>query len=227
MEVKKSPKVDLERRRGLFLEIGLALTLAFVFLAFEWSVDSSEATLLEDQEVEEIAEDAIPVTRQQPIKPPPPPPPAPKLTDIFEIVDDTEDIEDELEIEDSNDDIDADVHIHVEETIEVETDEQVFVVVEKMPQFPGGKVALNKWIANKVRYPMSASQNNVQGRVFVNFTVSRDGTIKNVKVTRGVDSALDKEAIRVVQAMPKWIPGEQRGRPVNVSFTVPINFRLE
>jgi protein TonB len=96
-----------------------------------------------------------------------------------------------------------------------------------MPEFPGGDLALRKFLANSVKYPEIAQENGVQGKVFVNFVVDTNGGISNVKVARGVDASLDKEAIRVVRSMPKWIPGKQGGQAVRVSFTVPINFVLQ
>jgi len=101
-----------------------------------------------------------------------------------------------------------------------------YSVVEQMPEFPGGEAALRKFLAANVKYPAIAAENGVQGKVFVNFVVDRNGGISNVKVVRGVDPAVDKEAVRVVKSMPKWIPGKQNGEAVRVSFTVPINFVL-
>lgn len=228
MEVKKSPKADLESKRGLFLEIGLALTLAFVLLAFEWRVDTAEATGLEMQTEMEAEEEMIPVTRQEPVKPPPPPPPAPKVADVLQIVDNEEEIEDELEIEDSEADQDEEVEIQEVVEEEEEDDEaQVFVIVEDMPEFPGGNLELQKWIAKSIKYPVIAQENGITGRVFVSFVVNKKGMVEQVRVVRGVDPSLDKEAVRVIKTMPKWKPGKQRGKPVKVSYTVPINFQLQ
>ncbi|MBV5315956.1 MAG: TonB family protein [Prolixibacteraceae bacterium] len=111
--------------------------------------------------------------------------------------------------------------------VEEDTTSQPFFIVEQMPEFPGGEAALRKYLANSVKYPVIATENGIQGKVFVNFVVEPSGNISNVKVTRGVDSSLDKEAVRVVKSMPKWIPGKQGGQAVRVSFTVPINFVLQ
>ena len=108
-----------------------------------------------------------------------------------------------------------------------DTTSQPFLVVEQMPEFPGGDLALRKFLANSVKYPVIAQENGIQGKVFINFVVDKNGGISNVKVFRGVDPSLDKEAVRVVKAMPKWIPGKQGGQPVRVSYTVPINFVLQ
>lgn len=105
--------------------------------------------------------------------------------------------------------------------------EKVFDVVEQMPSFPGGPSALMEWLSNNVKYPVVAQENGVQGRVVVSFVVERDGSITDVKVVRGVDPSLDKEASRVVKAMPRWIPGKQNGSAVRVKYTVPVAFRLQ
>ncbi|MRT91605.1 energy transducer TonB [Ancylomarina sp. 16SWW S1-10-2] len=227
MEVKKSQKADLENKRGLFLEIGLALTLALVFLAFEWRVDTSEAGVLVAEQEVQAEEEIIPITRQEPIKPPPPPPPAPKVADVLNIVDNDEEIDDELEIEDSEADMDEEVEIQIVEEAEEEDEQQVFVIVEDMPEFPGGDIELQKWINSSVKYPVIAQENGITGRVYVGFVVNKVGQVENVKIMRGVDPSLDKEALRVINKMPKWKPGKQRGKAVKVSYTVPINFQLQ
>lgn len=105
--------------------------------------------------------------------------------------------------------------------------EKVFDVVEQMPSFPGGPSALMEWLSNNVKYPVVAQENGVQGRVVVSFVVERDGSITDVKVVRGVDPSLDREASRVVRAMPRWIPGKQNGSAVRVKYNVPVAFRLQ
>ncbi len=104
--------------------------------------------------------------------------------------------------------------------------EQVFDVVEQMPQFPGGDAALFEYLSSHMKYPAIAQENGVQGRVIVTFVVERDGSITDVKVVKSVDPSLDKEAVRVVSGMPNWIPGKQNGAPVRVKYTVPVSFRL-
>jgi TonB family C-terminal domain len=107
------------------------------------------------------------------------------------------------------------------------TDEQVFQIVEKMPSFPGGNDALNQYLNENIKYPADAAKNSIQGRVICRFVVSDNGSITDIEVVRSVDSDLDKEAVRVIQSMPKWTPGTQRGQAVNVRYTLPINFRLQ
>ena len=104
--------------------------------------------------------------------------------------------------------------------------EPVLDEVEVMPEYPGGRVALMKYLMGNVRYPKTAIENNITGRVIVRFVVEKDGKISNVKVEKSVDPSLDAEAKRVVQAMPKWIPGKRDGQPVRVKYALPVNFRL-
>lgn len=105
-------------------------------------------------------------------------------------------------------------------------DEVVFEVVEQMPDFPGGMQALMEYLSKNVKYPVKAYENKTQGRVIVSFVVKKDGSISNTEIIRSVDQYLDKEAERVIAAMPKWKPGKQRGQAVNVRFTVPVMFKL-
>lgn len=228
MEIKKTPKADLEGKKGIFFEIGLVLALAVLLCAFNWKINSKVEEGFVTVADEPVDEEIIPITQQM-MKPPPPPPPAPKLTDLIEIVDQELDIDEELEIQDAE----ADVENRTDYSYDYDGagydegdygEEDVFQVVEDMPTFPGD---INKWLGKNVKYPVIAQENNIQGRVTVQFVIERDGSITDVKVLRGVDPSLDKEAVRVVKSMPKWKPGKQRGKPVRVSYTVPINFRLQ
>ncbi|WP_339736905.1 TonB family protein [uncultured Sunxiuqinia sp.] len=227
MEPKKSPKADLESKRNIFVQIGFVVALGLCLLAFEWTSKVDQAASLGSVAEQDVEDEIIPITRQEEVKPPPPPPP-PKVVEVLNIVDDETEIEDELEIEDS--DIDEETAIEVAPVIqeEEEADEgQVFFIVEDMPEFPGGELALRKFIANAIKYPVIAQENGIQGKVYVNFVVDTDGSITNARIARGVDSSLDKEALRVVNTLPRWKPGQQRGKPVKVSYTVPINFVLQ
>ena len=225
MELKKNPKVDLRRYSGLFLEIGFVLSLGIMLLAFNITQRDRTGSSLGELDDMVAEEEIIPITRQQEIKPPPPPEP-PKVTEVLNIVEDDVEIEDELEIEDTEADQETAVEIVEIEDEEEEDEAQVFFIVENMPVFPGGDLELRKHIAQNVVYPEIAKENGIQGRVFVQFVVNQKGTIEQVKVIRGVDPALDREAVRVISKLPKWKPGSQRGKPVRVSFTVPINFQL-
>jgi periplasmic protein TonB len=228
MEVKKSPKADLESRRNMFLLLGLVIALGLTLAAFEYKTSPKKTESLGQVAMQDIEEEIIPITREQEIKPPPPPPP--QVVEVLNIVDDEVEIEDELEIEDTEvtEDMIIDVApvISTKEEVE-EEDTQVFFIVEDMPEFPGGELALRQFIANSVKYPVIAQENGIQGRVYVTFVVDADGSVSEPRIARGVDPSLDKEALRVVSSLPKWKPGKQRGKPVRVSYTVPINFQLQ
>jgi protein TonB len=112
------------------------------------------------------------------------------------------------------------------QSITQEEESEIFLVVEQMPEFPGGELELRKWIADHIKYPTLAAEFGVQGKVYVQFVVDKNGNVTNAKIARGVDESLDKEALRVVNSLPRWTPGKQRGEPVRVSYTVPINFVL-
>jgi len=216
MEPKKNPDISLEKKKGLFFQIGLVITLVIVLGAFEWKSYDKVAYNLGQLNLDDIEEEIIPITKQE-VKPPPPPPPPPE---VIEIVEDDVEIEDEIEIEDTESD--EDVEIEIEE----EDDEEFFMVVENMPEFPGGDLGLMKYIQKNVKYPAIAKEYNITGKVYVSFIVDKKGSVTNVKIVRGVDKNLDAEAMRVVKSLPKYRPGKQRGKSVRVMFTIPINFTL-
>jgi protein TonB len=221
MELKKNPKYDLEKKRGLFIQIGLAASLLIVLGAFEYRTYEKSASSLGDITLEAEWEEEIEATFREK-KPPPPPPPPPE---VIEIVDNKQEIE-EVDIEDTESDEDTEIFEEEEET------DEVFMIAEDMPMFKGcsddqctqGEIL--KFIARNTRYPAIAKENNITGRVFVGFVVDKSGSVTNVKLLRGVDKYLDSEAIRVVKSMPKFSPGRQRGKPVKVQYNIPITFKL-
>lgn len=228
MELKKSNKANLEDKKNVFFLLGLVVALGITLLAFEWKTQAKKAESLGNLETQAIEEEFIPITREQEIKPPPPPPPV--APEILNIVDNDVEIEDELIIEDTEADINTIINVApvVAAKEEVEEEEnKVFFIVEEMPEFPGGDAARARWLADNINYPRIAQENGIQGKVYISFVVGKDGSISNATVARGVDPSLDQEALRVVNQMPPWKPGKQRGEPVNVSFTVPINFVLQ
>jgi len=111
--------------------------------------------------------------------------------------------------------------------VNAQNDEDVFYVVEEMPEFPGGEKEMRKYIANNINYPEDAQKKNIKGKVFVSFVIGKNGNVKDAMIERGVAPSIDKEALRVVSSLPKWNPGKQRGETVNVKFTIPINFQLD
>jgi protein TonB len=229
MELKKNPKADLEKMKLIFTEIGLIVALGVVLVAFEWSSTGNINTDFANMQDVVMEEEMIPITQQEEIKPPPPPPEPVQVTDVINIVEDDVDIDDNLDIFDSEfrDDVAVRIVTFQDEEEDLE-EEQVFVVVEDMPGFGGGDSnKFREYIARNLKYPEVAAENGIQGRVFVQFVVEPDGRVSNVKVVRGVDPALDREAVRVVESSPPWKPGKQRGKPVRVSFTFPIIFVLQ
>ncbi len=230
MEIKKTPKADLENKRNILLTLGLIIALGAIFAAFEYKSHSKKADSLGQVQVMDVEDEIIPITREQE-QPPPPPPPPPQVVEVLNIVDDDVDIKDDLFIDtEATKDMIIDV-APVISTVAKEEEEkeetQVFFIVEDMPEFPGGEAALRQFIASAIKYPVIAQENGIQGRVYVTFVVNTDGSIADAKIARGVDPSLDKEALRVVNTLPKWKPGMQRGKAVRVSYTVPINFVLQ
>ena len=228
MEIKKTPKADLENRRTLYTEIGLVVALLVVWGAFSYSTkEKAVASLGEDTQVVEV-EDMVPITQETP----PPPPEAPKIPVLSDQIDI---VEDDIKVDDNfmslEDDANPGVEImdYVEEVKEEVVEEEAipFQLVEEKPSFNGGDAnEFSKWVNSKLQYPEIAKENGVQGRVTLQFTVNPDGSVSNVKVLRGVDSSLDKEAVRVVSMSPKWKPGKQRDRAVKVTYTFPVIFQL-
>ncbi len=229
MELKKSPKADLENKRNVFVQIGLVISLAICLYGFESTTQVKKVDTFDSTAAQAVEEEIIPITRQdQP--PPPPPPPPPKVVDVLNIVDNDLDIKDELQIEDTEATNKTAITAVMQAPTQKEeeaAETEVFFIVEEMPSFPGGDAALRSFLAQSIKYPVVAQENGIQGKVFVNFVVNTDGSITNAKIARGVDASLDKEALRVVMSLPKWKPGKQGGKPVRVSYTVPINFVLQ
>ena len=228
MEIKKSPKADLENRKTTNLLIGAILTLSVLFIGFEWSERDKQVTT--DTGLAEIVfeEEIIPITEQEQPKQAPPPPEAPKVEEVLEIVENDADVE-ESTIQASDDTQQAvEVKYTPVEVEEEEVDEeQIFQIVEEQAQYPGGMAECMKFLSNNIKYPTISQENGVQGRVIGQFVVNRDGSIVDAKVMRGVDPYLDKEALRVVGLMPKWSPGKQRGKAVRSQFILPVMFRLQ
>jgi protein TonB len=229
MEIKKTEKASLENKKLLFVEIGLVVSLAITLFAFEWTSTETETALLEDT-TEILIEEEIISTQMETPPPPPEAPKIPVLSDQIDIVDDEIEIEDDMfmNLED-----DASLGVEIMDYVEVVEEEVVeeeaipFQLVEEKPSFQGGDAnQFSKWVNSRLVYPEIAKENGVQGRVTLQFTVEKDGTVTKVKVLRCVDPSLDKEAVRVVSMSPKWKPGKQRDRAVPVTYTFPVIFQL-
>jgi len=225
MEPKKNPKKDLNRKRTLFLQIGLVISLTIVFVAFEWKTYEKQEDILTATGPVQIDQEIVQITQQEQ----PEPPKAPQVTTILEVVGDDEIIQDEIDIsiEDRPDQAaQTYIPVLVEEAPEPVA-EEIFTFVEEYPEFPGGEKALYEYIKNNIRYPEVARTSGITGTVYVQFVVEKDGSISDVKVLRGIGGGCDEEAVRVVKSMPKWKPGKQRGQPVRVYYTLPIDFKIK
>lgn len=228
MEIKKSEKASLENKRLLFVEIGFVIALLITLGAFEWSSKEKKENTLQAENQEIVEDEMVPITQETP-----PPPPEinkiPILSDQIDIIDDDIKVNDNiLNLED-----DANLGVEIvdyhEEVVEEVVEEETipFQLVEEKPKFQGGDANdFSKWVNQRLVYPEIAKENGVQGRVMLQFTVGTDGSVTGVKVLRGVDPSLDKEAVRVVSQSPKWTPGKQRDRKVKVTYTFPVIFQL-
>jgi len=233
MKPKKNPKVDLNKNSSLYFVIGLSIVLLITWRVIEWktykNVYDYEALIVDNDDDEDV-----PITEQLKTPPPPPPPPPP-APEIIEVIEDEEEIE-ETVIESTE--TDEEEIIEVVEVIEEYEDIDVpFAVIEDVPIFPGCERVnkserrncfqeqMNKHIKRNFRYPEIAQEMGIQGRVYVNFIISKNGSITNIRM-RGPDKNLEKEAERIIAKLPRMTPGKQRGRPVRVPFSIPITFRL-
>lgn len=229
METKKSPKADLEKKKGLYLEIGLVVSLALVLLAF--SIKSYDQEEIEQVQTAEVLIDDLDVVITDPNEPPPPPPEPEVQAPEFNVVNDNVEIKDEflpVDVGDNENSAQDSYAPPVDDTPEETVkEEEIFVSVEKMPEFPGGETELYKYLNKNLKYPDIAKEQNLQGRVFITFVVEKDGSIANPKVARDIGGGCGEEALRVVRAMPKWTPGKQRTQTVRVQYTLPVIFQLE
>lgn len=229
MEIKKSDKANLENKKLMFLEIGMIIALLIVFAAFEWTTRETNVDSLVDDRVLVEEEEIIAIQENTPPPPPPPAPEIPVLSDQIDIVEDDVKVEDIIINTEDDNNTGVEVKDYVAEVEEEVVEEEAipFQLVEKQPSFKGGGPnEFTKWVNQRLVYPEIAKENGVQGRVTLQFTVEKDGSVTNVKVLRGVDPSLDKEAMRVVASSPKWTPGRQRDRAVKVTYTFPVIFQL-
>lgn len=232
MEIKKSPKANLENKKFLFKEIGLVIALGLTLLAFNWSTSEKAVSTLEADQQQIIEDEIIPITNDTPPPPPEQSVAEPAMSDIIDIVDDDIKVDTKIIIneDDKNQGVEIKEYIQTAEITDDVVEEEVlpFAIVEDKPLFQGKDAnEFTKWVYNNIVYPEIAKENGVQGRVTLQFEIGKDGKVYNVKVLRGVDSSLDKEAVRVVSNSPKWTPGKQRGKPVKVKYNFPVTFQLK
>lgn len=236
MQPKKNEKADLSKNSSLYFVIGLSLILLISWQAIEWKTYDKSFYGYEALDVEEDDDEEIPITEQLKTPPPPPPPPPP-APEVIEVVEDEEEVEETvIESTETNEDEIVEVVEVIEE--EFEDVDVPFAVIEDVPIFPGcEKVAkserrncfqeqMNKHIRKNFRYPEIAQEMGIQGRVYVNFIIAKDGSISNIRM-RGPDKNLEAEAQRIISKLPQMTPGKQRGRAVRVPFSIPITFRLQ
>jgi protein TonB len=228
MDTRKTEKADLENKRGIYTQIGLVIALGLTLLAFEWKQYERAEIVLATRDNVEVMEEVIIQTEQKEKPPAPTPPPQ---TTILQIVEDNVNIDDDIVIDaemDQNTEVEEYIAPEVTKVEEEEIEEaEIFTVVEESPSYPGGDAARIKFLQENIEYPQMARESGIQGTVYVTFVVEPDGRVSGVRVLRGIGGGCDEEAIRVVQKMPKWNPGKQRGKPVRVQFNMPIKFTLQ
>lgn len=223
MEAKKTEKADLTKKSTFFFSIGLLITMALVVMAFEWkSYEEGIADLVgkRTDTFEETLE--VPPTEQ-------PPPPAPVIQQpvVVEVPDEEEikdDIKVNLDVEVTDDTKVEAIVVQAEEPKE-ESDE-IFTVVEESATPKGGMQAFYKYVGEKIKYPAQARRMGIEGRVFVEFVINKDGSLSDVKAIKGIGAGCDEEAVRIIQSAPAWNAGKQRGKAVKQRYTLPIIFKL-
>ena len=232
MQTRKADNVNLEKKRGLWIFLGLMAVGGLLLGSVAWTNFDVKEVRNMSMDLDLIEEEIIPPAAT----PPPPPPPPPQQTQIIEIVEDEEEIEEELDL-----DLEIEEDTEIEEIEEYEEEveeEEVFMIVEKMPAFPGceGKrgdelkqcteIEVITFVQSNVKYPAIAKDAGIQGTVFVYYEINKDGEVDNVEVLRGVHPSLDDAAKSSVENLPKHKPGEQRGKPVRVRYTIPVRFTI-
>lgn len=226
MEIKKAPQADLQNRKGLFLEIGLIISLSLVIAAFLYAPDEYRIEAVE-QEVVIVEQEIVEITRNE-LKPPAPPQKVEikVYNDILDIVTNDTEVKTDISFDEFMDGLDMDVSYVVQEEEEIEEDTPI-IKAEQMPTFQGGDLMkFREWVQKRLRYPQIAQENNIAGRVTLSFVIEKDGSLTNIEVMQSPDRSLSEEAIRVLKTSPKWEPGKQRNQPVRVKYTLPVAFQI-
>jgi periplasmic protein TonB len=225
-EPKKTDQADLEKKRPLILSISLTLTMALTVAAFEYKSSPSTKVVQAIQQsstFEELTD--VPQTEQLP-----PPPVVIQQPRIIEVPNE-EEIKEEIKVQFDIDVTDRSTTqeftiVETAPVVEEEETDKIFLVVEQSAAPKGGMGAFYKYVSDNIHYPAQARRLNVEGKVFVEFVVDRDGSINNIMVIKGIGAGCDEEAIRIMQGAPRWEPGKQRGRPVRQRMVLPIFFKL-
>jgi periplasmic protein TonB len=226
METKKTPKADMENKKSIFLETGLIVALALSLLAFEWRTLDKNNTVISTSRMNELS-DYIPVNTVQST-----PLPRPQAAKPWIVINE---VKDEIAVDDISIDISAEMlekwqnpeYLKLPDEPVVSTEDSLFMVVEKEPEFPGGLAALYRYLSENIEYPKAAVEADITGTVYVGFVVEKNGTLSNIEIQRSPHQLLSEEAVRVISSMPAWSPGKQRGKAVRVRFSLPVKFSLQ
>ena len=226
MEIKKSPKADLQNKRGLLLEIGLAVSLALVIVAFAYTPKEHRVEKV-DLNYGPVEVEMNEITRNDQKPPEPPKKVEVKvITDLLQVVTNDTKITTDVEFADFDEDTEVTQTVEIKE--EEVIDDQPFLVAETMPSFQGGDLnTFRSWVQSNVKFPQIALENGIQGRVVLSFVIEKDGRLTNIQVLQTPDRSLSEEAIRVLNKSPKWSPGKQRNQVVRVKYTLPVDFRVQ
>lgn len=225
MELKKSPKADLQNKRGFFLEIGLVLSIILIIGAFAYNQKDKVIEIMDLGNIA-VEDEIIEITRQDQKPPEPVKQTIAVVSDIINVVKDDAKITTEVDFTDFAEDAIVAPTVKVHE--EASSDDEPFLIAEDMPKFEGGDLMkFRSWVQSKVSYPTIATENGIQGRVTLQFVIEKDGSLSNITVLQNPDRSLTEEAIRVLKTSPKWTPGKQRNLPVRVKYTLPVDFRLQ
>lgn len=227
MKAKKSESANLENKRTIFLEIGMIIALALVLYAFNWKSYDRTSSYTIQRAVDNTPFELVPVTVQK--QPEPPQVKKPLVVHTINIVDNETEVDGEFTVDaemDQTDTVPVYIPVPVMKEEENVDEEEIFRAVEDQPEFPGGEAALYAFLKKNTVYPEFAKQVGISGKVYITFVVERDGRITDAKVVRSIGGGCDEEALRVVNMMPPWKPGLQRGHPVRVQFIMDIKFTL-
>ena len=233
MEIKKSSSADLDKRRWLDFLCGAVLVLAslYVALEYDWAVHDDEfdaealENIVKELDLEALKEEQrIPLIKEQVVE-------RPQSADKLNIVDEEPEVELKDEIAPPENDVELKTVDEVKDpeqptAVDMENNPLNFRIVEELPEFPGGAVAFMQWLTKNLRYPPSAQQRGVQGKVVAQFIVNTDGSISNIELVTRVDPSLDREALRVLRMMPQWKAGKQNDKPCRTQVCIPIVFKL-
>ncbi len=235
MEAKKSPKADLEKKKSVFLQIGLIVSLGLAILAFQWKTFDKVDYNLGQLKMDDVPEEIIPLTERELKPPPPPPPPAIEI----KIVDDKVEVKEDPKIMETEATQETKIVV-VEQRKEEPTEAEIFTIVERMPSFRGCEGLatedqrtsctynkIQEYLGKTVVYPNMAKDNGITGTVYVTFVIGSAGEVKDAKILRGIGGGCDEEALRAVRGMPKWGAGQQRGKSVSVQYNLPVRFTLK